>query len=417
MQVDRRMFLSQAAGMLGAAGVLSLASEVSAGAARPVIRPGAEPLPVGLIGAGRQGRAIMAEVQKIDAAKVVAVCDVDPSRLESGVKRTQGAEGFADHKALLDKRKDVQAIFIATPTHLHREVVADCLSAGKHVYCEAPLAHTVDDAKAILDAARAAKSIFHAGLEGRSNPIYQLARSFFRSDSVRDLVSLSAQHHQKTTWRAASSDSSREKALNWRLDPEVSIGLAGELGTHQFDVFHYYRGEYPKLVRGSGSIRVHKDGRTIADTIHNDLDFADGVQLHYGATLGNSYQGRHEVFCGSNAAIKLAWNAGWMFKEADAPTQGWEVYANRQQFHNDEGITLIADATKLASQGKLKEGVGLPFPSLYYAISDFFKSVLEGKAVASPAEEGYRATVVGIMANQAVLSGNDVAIEASVLGV
>jgi hypothetical protein len=49
-----------------------------------------------------------------------------------------------------------------------------------------------------------------------------------------------------------------------------------------------------------------------------------------------------------------------MFKEADAPTQGWEVYANRQQFHNDEGITLIAGATKLAEQGKLKEGVGLP---------------------------------------------------------
>ena len=71
------------------------------------------------------------------------------------------------------------------------------------------------------------------------------------------------------------------------------------------------------------------------------------------------------MFCGSNASIKLAWTAGWMFKEADAPTQGWEVYANRQQYFNDEGITLIADATKLASQGKLKEGIGLQNDSIY----------------------------------------------------
>ena len=75
----------------------------------------------------------------------------------------------------------------------------------------------------------------------------------------------------------------------------------------------------------------------------------------------------------------MAWSHGWMFKEADAPTQGWEVYANRQQFHNDEGITLIADATKLASQGKLKQGVGLPHDSLYYSLFDFLKAISEGE--------------------------------------
>ena len=90
------------------------------------------------------------------------------------------------------------------------------------------------------------------------------------------------------------------------------------------------------------------------DTVWCDLTFPEGVHLQYSATLANSYAGRYEVFHGSNSAIKLAWTAGWMFKEAGAPTQGWEVYANRQQFHNDEGITLIADATQLAAQDKLK---------------------------------------------------------------
>ncbi len=93
-----------------------------------------------------------------------------------------------------------------------------------------------------------------------------------------------------------------------------------------------------------------------------------------------------------------------MFKEADAPTQGWEVYASRQRFHNDEGITLIADATQLAKQGKLKEGIGLPHPPIYYALEAFIDSALTGKPAAAGASEGVAALAAGIAANQALVS-------------
>ena len=116
---------------------------------------------------------------------------------------------------------------------------------------------------------------------------------------------------------------------------------------------------------------------------------------------------------GTNAAIKLAWSHGWMFKESDAPTQGWEVYANRQQFHNDEGITLIAVATKLAEQGKLKEGIGLPHPSLYYALADWVKAIGSGGTPAWTISEAARATVVGIAANDAVRTAKPVEIDLS----
>jgi predicted dehydrogenase len=228
-------------------------------------------------------------------------------------------------------------------------------------------------------------------------------------------VSVRAQHHRKTTWRAPASDPKRSAELNWRLDPARSIGLAGELGTHQFDVIHWYTGQYPTAVRGSGTIRLHDDGRTMPDTIWCDLTFPDGVHLQYQATLANSFEGRYEVFHGINSAIKLAWTAGWMFKEADAPTQGWEVYANRMQFHNDEGITLIADATKLAAQGRLKDGVLLPNPPLYYALSDFLRSALEDQPAVCSAHEGLRATAVGVLAHQAVMSGDTVNIDDAML--
>ncbi|MDP6539882.1 MAG: Gfo/Idh/MocA family oxidoreductase [Planctomycetota bacterium] len=403
---DRRQFLAQATGALAA---FAIHPDL---AARPSLAGRDEPLPVALIGAGRQGRAILSELQKLDGVSVVAVCDVLAGRLRSGLRRAQGARGYDDHEKLLAELGDaVDSVIVATPTHLHRKVVTDALEAGKNVYCEAPLAHTVEDARAIAAAARASGRVFATGLQGRSNPVYQLARSFYRSGSVRDLASMRAQDFKKQSWRTPASNPADEAALNWRLDPALSLGLPGELGTQQFDVFHYYRGEYPVSVRGRGGVFVHRDGREVADTASVELTFADGTSLFWEASLGNSYQGRYELLSGSMAAIKLAWSHAWMFKEADAPTQGWEVYANRQTFHNDEGITLIADATQLASQGKLKEGVGLPHSSLYYALEDFLAAAGAGGTPACGAAEGLRATVVGILAQQAVTSGGELAID------
>jgi len=168
-------------------------------------------------------------------------------------------------------------------------------------------------------------------------------------------------------------------------------------------------------VRGGGSVRLHKDGREVADTVNCALVYEDGRRLAYEATLANSYERVYELLRGSMSAIKLAWTAGWMFKEADAPTQGWEVYANRQAFGNDEGITLIADATQLASQGKLKEGVGLPNPPLHYALADFLDSVTGEKPAVCSAEEGLRGAVIGILADRAVKSGDEIAIDPALL--
>lgn len=400
-ETNRRTFLQHAA-----------AGSMAAVALQPSLlaRVFDRQIQVGLIGAGRQGRAILSELQKFDHVTVAGVSDVVASRLRSGLRRAQGAEGFEDYRKLLEKQ-EITAVFVATPTHLHRQVCADALAAGKHVYCESPLASTVEDARAIALAARGTERVFAVGLQGRSNPVYALARSFHLSGSLKDVVSLHAQNHRKTSWRTPASDPKDERALNWRLDPETSTGLAGEWGTQQFDVFHWYLGAYPESVRGRGSVRFHKDGRKVHDTVQAALSFPDGVELSWQATLANSYAGRYEQLNGSMASIKLAWTHGWMFKEADSPTQGWEVYANRQTFHNDEGITLIADATQLASQGKLKEGVGLPESSLYYAVEDFLAVTAAGQPPACTVEEGMRGTIVGILTDQAIRSGENVTID------
>lgn len=403
-QPDRRTFLQTAAA--GAAG-LWLQPELAA-AAR--LRPGQAPLRLAVVGAGRQGRAAIAELVKLETAQVVAVCDTVPSRLRAGVRRVQGAVGHESPEKLFAAADTFDAVVVATSTHAHKEPVLAALAAGKHVYCEAPFAPNVADSKAIARAAKGSKVVFAAGLLARSNPIYKLAWGFHRAGVLDRLLVLRAQDHDRTSWQFPGEDQATEQAFNWRLDPARAAGLPGELGTHQFDVLHWYTGEYPALVRGQGAVRAYADGRTVADTVHCSLEFGSGVRLHWDATLGNGYEGRYEVITGALGAMRLAWTAGWLFKESEAPTQGWEVYANRESFHDDTGITLIADATKLAKQGKLKEGVGLPNPPLYYGLADFVASCTNNAPVACTAEEGHRATAVGLKAQEAVLTGKDVPI-------
>ncbi len=406
---DRRSFLQGAA---GAAVAFSLSPEALA---RRLAVPSDGPVAIGVVGAGRQGRAILAELVKIEAARVVALCDVDPSRLRSGLRRAKGAKGYADHRAMLREEADLAAVIVATPTHRHREVAVDALAAGKHVYCEAPLASTREDALAIVAAARAAGTVCQAGLLARSNPIYDLARSFYRSGALREDVLMRAQSFQKTSWRTPAPDPALERDRNWRIDPEVTLGLVGELGTHQFDALQWFRGTYPVSVRGGSGLFVYRDGRETPDTEWCEFRFPDGTALQWQGTLGNSYGGTYEVLVGSMASMKLAWTHGWMFKEADAPTQGWEVYANRETFFTDEGITLIADATKLAKQGKLKEGVGLPETPLHYGLVDFLASVTQGTPVRTSAAEGMRASVIAILAHRAITSGETIEIAPELL--
>lgn len=403
---DRRTFIAQTAGALAA---VAIAPELAFAAPRR--RGQAKKLAV--IGIGRQGRAILDELRKLDAVEVAAVCDVVPTRVRAGLERAAGAAAFDDHRKLLDERPDIEGVVVATPTHLHRQIVEDALQAGRHVYCEAPLAATEEDARAIAAAAAASGRVFHAGLLARSNPIYRRTLLLVRSDSVRDVVSLYAQHHRKTSWRVPAPDRALERPFNWRLDPDVSIGLAGELATHQIDVFTYLRGRPPARVEGTGALRLHRDGRTIPDTIHLRVHWDDGVVLAYQATLANSYGGEYEVLYGTHGAVRLAGTHGWFFKETDAPTQGWEVYATRQRVGDDEGIVLVADATRLAAQGRLQDGAGLEHPPLYYALADFARSIVEGEAPAATAEDGLRATLAGIAAHRAVMQGGVVEVGAS----
>jgi len=112
----------------------------SMGAAAAGAQVTGEPVGTGVIGTGNRGAYLLKVVLGEPGAKVVALCDTKPDRLDKAA--TMAARDtpvtFSDYRRLLE-RKDVQAVFIATPCDLHAEMSIAALQAGKHVYCEKPL--------------------------------------------------------------------------------------------------------------------------------------------------------------------------------------------------------------------------------------------------------------------------------------
>ena len=367
-----------------------------------------------VIGFGSWGRELAATLQRMPEAEIVAVCDTYGVMRKRAEREVPGAATHEDYRVILDDPA-VQAVFVATPTHRHRDIVVAALATGKHVYCEAPLAATLDDARTIARAARDAgdRLVFQAGLQYRFDPQYQSVSGFIRSGALGKPVLARAQYHIKNSWRRTSPNAAREKELNWRLDPAHSPGLIGELGIHQLDTARWILENRPMAVNGFGNLILWDDGRTLPDTIQTIFEFPGGVHLFFDATLASSFDGRYELFSGSDSTIMLRDSKGWMFKEVDAPMIGWEVYARKDKFYKEQGIALVANATQLDAQGQdpTADDPNAETP-VFYAVKDFLDNVFYGPFESSAGYlQGFEATVMALKANEAVLGNQRIAFD------
>jgi len=379
----------------------------------------AAPVRCGVIGTGVQGRALLSVLARLPAAPVVAICDNYEASLKAGQSVAPQAKTYADYHEMLATEKTLDAVFIATPSHLHREPALAAVQAGKHVYCEAPLATTVEDARAIATAGKAdgplpgAARTFQVGLQQRANPLYKHAVKFVRTGALNNVVQARAQWHRKQSWRRAARDPNLERQLNWRLYKESSTGLIGEIGVHQLDVASWFLKKLPVSVMGYGATLQWQDGRDVADTVQCLVEYPGGLRLTYEATLANSFDSSYELFLGSDGAILTREDRSWLFKEADAPQLGWEVYARKDKIGDETGIALVADATKLLAQGKTPaEAAAAAGASgknaLYYSVEEFLGCAREGSKPSSGPLEGMQAAVVAIKAHEAITSGNKI---------
>jgi predicted dehydrogenase len=399
------------------------------------------PVTCAVIGCGQWGREILSNLSRVERAEIVGICEKYEPYLRRAQKLAPRAKGTAEYKEILGD-KNVQAVIIATPTFLHKQIAVEAIQAGKHVYCEAPLAQTVDDARAIAKAAKdATKLYFQAGLQQRSDPELIHILDFIRAGAAGTPFLTRSQYHKKISWRRVSPNPEFEKTLNWRLQKETSLGLVGELGIHNIDAAGWFMNRRPDAVTGFASTIHWNDGRDVPDTVQTVIDYNRGARLVYDATLANSFDGECDNYYGTDATVMVRDRRGWMFKEVDSPLLGWEVYARKETFFKEVGIVLAANATKLAAQGE-KPVIDTQVAtqgSLYYALEafvrntdltksgvndfttnfgsddedalkDYLKDVMKNRLPAADWKQGYEATVTAIKAHEAVMKGTRVEI-------
>lgn len=398
------------------------------------------PVSCGVIGCGVWGREILQTLATLPNAPVPAICDTYQPFLNRAKESAPKAQTYLDYRKLLED-KSVEAVIVATPSHQHKEIVLAALQAGKHVYCEAPLASSIEDARAIAQAAKAAiKLNFQSGLQLRSDArTLYIYNNFIRVGATGKPVFCRGQWHTSQSWRRPSPNPEREKEINWRVSKATSTGLMGEVGIHQLDRMNWFIKARPSAVTGFGGIMSWNDGRDVPDTIQSVFEYPEKVNFIYDATLANSFEADCDVFYGTYAAIMMRGDKGWIFKEISSPMLGWEVFGSKAEFYKDTGFVLSADATKSIKPGALANVSPFADTPLNHALkafvkncfvtgegarnfiennggdadglADYLPTLAKGRLPAAGYKEGFEATVCALKANEAITQGQKIAMQ------
>ncbi|MBI4586773.1 MAG: Gfo/Idh/MocA family oxidoreductase, partial [Planctomycetes bacterium] len=210
---SRRSFLKALATSMGAATIAGVAPASVLGAN--------ERIHFGHIGVGGMGTGHlngMVKRSEADKVKSVAVCDVYQRRL-TRAKGICGGDGYLDYRKLLE-RMDIDAVLIASPDHWHSKIAIDAMDAGKHVYVEKPMTHTVEQALELRNAVRKYKKVLQVGPQGTGNDAYWQAREAIQAGRIG-----------KVTWAQGSYNRNARVCLfneHQKIDPTAGPDKSGE---------------------------------------------------------------------------------------------------------------------------------------------------------------------------------------------
>ena len=188
-------------------------------------------LNIGIIGLGEIGQAHCDAFSQVGRARLVAVSDVDQTRLAETTARTK-TRGYVDYRELLAHR-DLDAVVIATPEQAHAIPCVLAAEAGKHILVEKPIATTLRDAENIIEAADAARVKLMVGFTLRFFPQYIYAKQSVERGDLGQLVSVFARRTNLIT---------RQEKMKGRT------GVLNFLGVHDFDVMRWIIGSEPESI-------------------------------------------------------------------------------------------------------------------------------------------------------------------------
>jgi predicted dehydrogenase len=233
---------------------------------------------LGFIGLGKQGRSLLHGCLPRNDVRVLAVCDVDTTRRnlakdavekqysgDAGSGTYKGCDTYDDFRELL-ARKDIDAVVIATPDHWHALTSIAAANAGKDIYCEKPMAHTVLEGRAMVNAVRGNQRVFQTGSMQRSSGEFRAACELIRNGVLGTITkvvaavpgppifcNLPAEPVEPglnwDTWLGPAPQRPYNSILSphglpgpypeWRHYREYGSGGIGDWGGHHFDIVQW----------------------------------------------------------------------------------------------------------------------------------------------------------------------------------
>jgi predicted dehydrogenase len=296
---------------------------------------------VALIGLGARGSdhvsLVLEHRQNKTDIEIVALCDVYQKRLSMASKRVPGAKTYVHHQDVL-QRSDIDVIFTATPDHWHAPITLAAMEAGKDVYVEKPMTHTVEEGKVVAHRAKELRRIVQVGVQGTSWNRWHKIREIIQSGMIGQVVEVQGTYSRNAPggdWNggewwtidpAAGPAAAGDNHIDWKqwlgAAPQMSFnadrffrfrkywdysgGIATDLHYHIVAPFNLaIAGEFPTRVSGMGGLWVYNDGREVPDTFLTAADYQSKWSLTVQSSQVNE-NGPATMIRGTKATIHLS---------------------------------------------------------------------------------------------------------------
>ncbi len=356
----RRDFLRIGSGAVAAGAVAKvtvLDPALLSAAANPVA---GDPVRFASIGTGVRGCELLKASLQVAGAECVAVCDLYDGRHTAAREALKkDVPATRNYKEILD-RKDVDAVIVATMDHWHRQIVEDACAAGKDVYCEKPMSHTVEDGFAMVTAVQKNNRIAQVGSQRVSSILYGKAKEFYDSGKLGNVFAIEGYWDRNSAsgaWVYPIPPDASEQTIDWNrfldgatkrpFDPvrffrwrcftDYGEGLAGDLFVHLISGIHFITGTNMVAQRAqtAGGLFRWKDGREFPDLIETMYDYPN-FRVKLRCNLNNE-GGEFIAFYGTEGTLIIK-DATLTFKPQDTRPQpeGYSIYgwpaALREQY-------------------------------------------------------------------------------------
>lgn len=208
----------------------------------------------GLIGTGFMGRAHAIALNAVGSVfddvprpRCVAVADSDAARAANAATGMGFERGESDWRRLLEDPA-IDVIDICTPNYLHAGMSRAAFAAGKHVYCEKPLAIDVAEATELARLAKASGKVHAIGLNYTTNPLLQVARDIIKGGEIGEPTSFSGRYFEDYM-------ASPDVPFSWRCERRLAgSGALGDLGSHLINMLHFLLGNVRRLTAATETV-------------------------------------------------------------------------------------------------------------------------------------------------------------------